>query len=147
MIFEYSKVKFIFPCTVYIFMVLRYFTCFIYRMTLARVFEVNLESIHETASLRSISRKNSKFSLRCCFKRDNIKVWFNVRNFFNHDNHPTIDSTTIWRTTTGQLSSGQTWKAEFHYGMLPNQALSVLYGGPLPIMGDNSPCIFLICSA
>ena len=31
---------------------------------------------------------------------------------------------------------------------LPNQELSVLYGGPpLSIMGDNYPCMFPICCA
>ena len=31
--------------------------------------------------------------------------------------------------------------------ILPNQELSVLYGGPLSIMGDNYPCMFPICCA
>ena len=30
---------------------------------------------------------------------------------------------------------------------LPNQVLSVLYGGPLSIMGDNYPCMVPICPA
>ena len=30
---------------------------------------------------------------------------------------------------------------------LPNRELSVLYGGPLPIMGDNYSCMFPIYSA
>ena len=31
--------------------------------------------------------------------------------------------------------------------LLPNQELSVLYGGPLSIMGENYPCMFPVCSA